>query len=154
MLPWCEFEAAAPAMARAGRALLNQTGVGLAYLATVRPDGGPRLHPICPLIVAGGLYTYIGHSPKRADLLRDGRYALHTLCPADVDDEFYLTGRARFVDDAAMRAAVSAEVARQGWTHGDDDLLFELQIECAMHAAYPCRGPGCFPPTYHRWSAP
>jgi hypothetical protein len=24
--------------------------VGLAFVATVRPDGGPRVHPMCPVI--------------------------------------------------------------------------------------------------------
>src|SRR6266704_3965772 len=44
-----------PDFADAGRALLYQFGVGLAFLATVRRDGGPRVHPVCPLICHGGL---------------------------------------------------------------------------------------------------
>jgi hypothetical protein len=37
-----------PARSRRGRqSLLYQFGVGLAFLSTVRPDGGPRLHPLC-----------------------------------------------------------------------------------------------------------
>jgi hypothetical protein len=35
-----------PDLADASRALLYQFGVGLAFLSTVRPDGGPRVHPV------------------------------------------------------------------------------------------------------------
>jgi hypothetical protein len=31
---------------------------------------------MCPVIVAGGLYAFLGFSSKRADLLRDGRYGV------------------------------------------------------------------------------
>jgi len=151
MATWHAFELSAPAMAEAGRALLYQFGPGLGFLATVRKDGGPRLHPICPLIVDGRLVAFIGPSPKQRDLLRDGRYALHTFPPDKVDDEFYVTGRAARVDDPARRAAVSAAVAAQGTTHGEDDVLFELDIERALHAAYGARGPDAWPPTYTKW---
>lgn len=50
MVTWREFAAAAPDLAEAGRALLTQFGVGLAFLATVRRDGAPRLHPVCPVL--------------------------------------------------------------------------------------------------------
>jgi hypothetical protein len=42
-------------MAEAGYALLYQYRVGLGYLATVRKDGGPRVHPVCPVIARDGL---------------------------------------------------------------------------------------------------
>jgi hypothetical protein len=151
---WGEFEAAMPEMAAAGRALLYQHGPGLAYLATVRPDGGPRLHPICPVIVDGGLYAFIGHSPKRRDLQRDGRYALHTFPRPDGDDEFYVTGRVRSVDDARVIARVDAYYRNQGTTHGDEDMPFEFLIERALHAAYTAQGAAGWPPDYTRWRAP
>jgi hypothetical protein len=47
MLTWAEFAHARPELAEAGRRLLYQFGVGLGFLATVRADGGPRLHPMC-----------------------------------------------------------------------------------------------------------
>jgi hypothetical protein len=151
MATWQVFEQAAPELATAGRALLYQFGPGLGFLATVRRDGGPRLHPICPLIVAGRLVAFIVDSPKRDDLVRDGRYALHSFPPTDVDDEFYVTGRATPVEDPERRAAVSAAVTAQGTTHGEDDMLFEFDIAHALHAAYTARGPGSWPPTYTRW---
>jgi hypothetical protein len=155
MARWADFEAALPETAAAGRALLYQHGPGLAYLATVRRDGGPRVHPICPVIVDGGLYAFIGHSPKQADLRRDGRYALHTFPAEDRDDEFYVTGRATLVTDAGRRARVYDNYIAQGTTTGEDDPLFEFDIERALHAAYKPRSSGnTWPPTYTRWRGP
>ena len=104
---WGEFERAEPGLADAGRALLYQFGVGLAFLATVRRDGGPRVHPMCPLIHDGGLYAFIVPGPKQADLHRDGRYALHSFPCEDNEDAFYCTGRAQAVDDPATRRALA-----------------------------------------------
>jgi hypothetical protein len=49
MARWADLENEAPAIAEKGHALLYQYGIGLAFLATIRGDGGPRLHPICRL---------------------------------------------------------------------------------------------------------
>ena len=77
MASWIEFKQQVPEMAEGARQLFYQYGVGLGFLATIRPDGGPRLHPICPIITDQGLYAFIVPSPKRRDLDRDGRFALH-----------------------------------------------------------------------------
>ena len=155
MATWAEFEAAAPEMAAAGRALLYQFGPGLGYLATVRKDGGPRLHPFCPAIAEGGIFGLIIPSPKQDDLLRDGRYALHTFPKPDGDDEFYLTGTARRVDDPARRAAVLAAYLSTGATSEGTETFFEFDIERALLAIYPKRGDGPgWPPTYTTWRDP
>lgn len=79
MVTWKEFAAAAPDLAGLGQAQLNQFSVGLAFLATIRLDGAPRLHPVCPVISDDRLFVLVtAASPKRRDLLRDGRYALQT----------------------------------------------------------------------------
>jgi CubicO group peptidase (beta-lactamase class C family) len=57
MKRWSEFAAERPDMAEAGHTLIYQFRVGLGYLATVRKDGGPRVHPVCPVVAKGGLYT-------------------------------------------------------------------------------------------------
>lgn len=152
MASWQEFAQAAPEIADAGRALLYQHGPGLAFLATVRRDGAPRLHPICPVIVDGALSALIIPSPKLDDLLRDGRYALHAFPPAAGDDEFSVSGRAEAVADRQRRDAVTAALAALGVTSGPDHTLFLLSIERAMHAAYQLGV--AWPPVYRRWHDP
>ena len=78
MVGWGEFESLRPDLAQAGRELLCQFGVGLAFLATVRPDGAPRLHPICVVPTDHALYGLIIPSLKLRDLERDGRYSMHS----------------------------------------------------------------------------
>jgi len=151
MKRWSDFAAAKPGMAEAGYALIYQHRIGLGYLATVRKDGGPRVHPVCPVIAHDGLYVFIGnHSPKIHDLLRDGRFALHAFPHREVDDEFYVTGRARRVDDSAVRQVVyTAYTATGAFT--SDDTLFELWLERALHAKYGPRP--SWPPVYTKWSS-
>jgi hypothetical protein len=88
----------------------------VAYLATVRRDGGPRLHPFCPIIADGRLFAAIPRrSPKGWDLRRDPRCVIHAaLGPAD--DELCIRAIASEVtaDDATTTAAVRAVVARSG----------------------------------------
>jgi hypothetical protein len=108
MLSWGRFRRSAPDLAAAGRALLYRSGVGLAHLGTVRADGGPRVHPVSPLLVEDGLYALLMISPKLEDLLRDSRFALHTFPLGDPDESFYLTGRAVFPRDPALRRSVAA----------------------------------------------
>lgn len=107
VVTWGEFEHSQPGLAEAGQALLYQFGVGLAFLATVRRDGGPRVHPMCPLIHGGGLYAFIVPGPKQADLHRDGRYSLHSFPGEDNEDAFYCTGQAQAVDAPATRQALA-----------------------------------------------
>jgi len=144
---WAEFAAAMPDMAAAGRRLLTQFGPGLGFLATVRADGGPRLHPVCPHVVGADLWVFVTDSPKRRDLERDGRYALHTFPCEDVDDEFSVTGRAERVDEAAVRAQVRAGFVSNTT---EDEVLFRLTLERALLSTYGPRP--SFPPVYTRWS--
>lgn len=137
VLTWGEFESRQPAMAEGGRQLLYQHGVGLAFLGTVRADGGPRLHPMCPQLYEGGLYAFIVPSPKRRDLLRDGRYAMHSFPTPVNEDAFYLTGRASLVEDAATRALLSDQFVSERSEIGlppppEDQLLFTFGVESCL----------------------
>ena len=154
MATWREFETSAPGMAEAGRKLLYQYGPGLAYLGTVRKDGGPRVHPFCPVVAEGGLFGLIGPSPKRRDLLRDGRYAIHAFPQKDGDDEFYVTGIARPADDAGLQERVHAAYLASGSTSSGDETFFEFLIERALLAIYPKTERPNWPPTYTKWRAP
>jgi hypothetical protein len=146
---WHDFALAAPEMAAAGQKLIYQFGIGLGYLATVRKDGAPRLHPFCPVIHEGGLYGLIVPSAKQRDLLLDGRYAFHAFPAEDVDDEFYLNGRIRRADEAGE--AVRAAFLATGGTSTGDETCFEFLIQSAMLAVYGPRP--SWPPKYTTWRA-
>jgi Pyridoxamine 5'-phosphate oxidase len=129
MASWSEFASAAPALAGSIRATIHQYGAGLGYLATVRPDGGPRIHPVSPSIVGGRLYCCLVGSPKRRDLERDSRYALHAYPSDESDDEAGLRGRAELITEPVrirqIATRIKADMAREWW-------LYELRIEMAF----------------------
>lgn len=129
MASWSEFLAAEPQLASAIRALLQQYGPGMGYLATVRPDGGPRVHPVSPVITDEALYCFIVDSPKRHDLERDGRYALHSYPPEESDDEAYVAGRAEPVHDRAIINRLGDALRASPQV---DWRLFEFSIDVAM----------------------
>ena len=151
MKRWGDFAGEAPGLAEAGRALIYQTEIPLGYLASIRKDGGPRVHPVCPVIVHDGLYVFIGNqSPKVHDLHRDGRFALHSYPVPDGDDEFYVSGRSRYVADHELRDVVYEAFTATG-ASTSNDTLFELWLERALHASY--GRPPSWPPAYTRWSS-
>jgi len=109
LITWGAFAAERPDLAEAGQGLLYQFGVGLAFLATTRADGAPRVHPMCPLVTEDGLYAFIVPSPKRNDLDRDGRFAMHSFPADDNEDAFSLAGRAEPVKDPALTQALARQ---------------------------------------------
>ena len=135
MVTWKEFAAAEPDLADVGRSLLFQFKVGLAFLATVRRDGAPRLHPVCPVLSDNRLFVLIiPTSPKRHDLRRDGRYALQTFPqPKPGSDEFSIAGKAVGVDDPAVRAAILRDAKHMA---DASEISFELWIEHVMHTRW------------------
>ena len=129
MVSWPDFAAASPQLATGIRALLQQYGPGMGYLATVRPDGGPRVHPVSPVITDEGLYCFVVDSPKRRDLERDGRYALHSYPPEESDDEAYVAGTAVRVVDVTVIARLADALDA---SPAVDWRLYELMVETAM----------------------
>ena len=153
MVAWKEFAAAAPELARVGRSLLNQFSVGLAFLATVRKDGAPRLHPVCPVLSNDRLFVLITPtSPKRRDLMMDVRYALQTFPqPKPGSDEFYVAGKALLVDDGVTRAAVLRDAKHMA---DESETLFELTIDRVMHTRWEnVLKPGMHS-VHQKWRAP
>jgi hypothetical protein len=148
---WAEVAAADSELARDGERLLQT--FTLAFLATVRTDGGPRVHPVTITLCDGRLYVFLVHgTPKRADLLRDPRYALHSFpsfpqgtVASYVDDELVLSGTARQIEDPSTRADVAA--AHNDTVH-ERDPLFELDVARAQHKMR--RGGKA---VYRRWPA-
>src|SRR6188768_280151 len=107
MASWTEFTKQAPEIAAFGKSRFQS---GVAYLATLRADGGPRVHPVTP-ILGDQLYLFMEPtSPKGKDLQRDGRYTLH----CSVEDssggggEFYVRGHAVKSDEPQVWQAAKA----------------------------------------------
>lgn len=140
MITWPQLLHDHPDIADPGLRLLYpaQAGVGLAYLSTVRADGGPRVHPMCPISNGNGLFALIVPGPKRGDLLRDGRYALHSFPTDDNEDAFYLTGRATPVEQTEVIDSVVTQFLDERRSFGlteesiADHLPFEFRIDTAM----------------------
>ena len=148
MARWSDFETASADLAAAGRQLFTQYGVGLGFLATVKPDGGPRLHPMCPVFAEGGLYAFIVPSPKQRDLARDGRYAMHAFPPDEIDDEFCVMGRANEVPSGSLRDTL---VSGYHTDVPEGSALFEFDVERALLSRYRHRGD--WPPAYTVWKS-
>ena len=146
-----------PDLAAAGQELFYQYGLGLAFLATIRRNGGPRLHPICPVITKTGLYAFIIPSPKEKDLIRDGRLALHSYASEDNEDAFYFTGRAVPVKDLKLRTKLEEQfqAERPGLDFDALDMkrqsLFEFLIETVLLTR--TKGHGDPDPKHDIWHA-
>lgn len=132
MTSWQAFTHQAPDLVAYGAA---RFGSGVAYLATVRADGSPRVHPVTP-IIGEELFLFMEpDSPKGADLRRDGRYALH----CSVEDsgggagEFYVRGRAAPTDDPATRERATAAAS---YAPAERYVLFVLSVEFAFMNQY------------------
>ena len=149
---WGQFAAEVPDLAAAGQQLLYNYGLGLGFLATVAGDGGPRVHPVCPVVANDGLYVFVGNqSPKLHDLHERKQFALHSFPLPDIDDEFFVRGVARVSEEPEVREVVYAAYVATG-AHTSDDTLFELLLGSALHAKYGPRP--SWPPAYTSWRAP
>ena len=132
MKSWKEFAQQAPELAAFGKARFKSE---VAYLGTLRADGGPRVHPVTP-IISEQLFLFMEPtSPKGKDLQRDPRYTLH----CSVEDsgggggEFYVRGRATLTDDPIVRAQA---VEAASYEPEDRYILFTLSIEFAFMNTY------------------
>ena len=109
----------------------------MAYLATIRKDGSPRVHPMTPIIGQGHLFVFMEPtSPKGHDLQRDGRYAIHCAVSdnSGASGEFNITGHAHLIDNAELRALA---VSLASYEPADRYILFEFDIESAASTIYP-----------------
>jgi hypothetical protein len=130
---WPEFARAAPELAERGAAMLRSFTLG--YLATLRPDGSPRVHPVTITLEDTGLYVYVvASTPKGRDLRRDPRYAMHAFPVFDEggfrDDEFAFGGRATEITDRDLYDDV---VTRHNDTVHEGDPMFRLDLLWALH---------------------
>ena len=136
MISWSGFNAAAPELASFGEQRLESR---VAYLATVRPDGSPRIHPVSPCIASNRLFVYMEPtSPKGHDLRRDPRYTMH----CGVEDnrggkgEFLIRGHATEVNETRTREEAFEQARVKGYSPQERYILFELKLEEAMGTVY------------------
>jgi hypothetical protein len=133
-MSWKSLEDQQPEMAAFGVERLNGK---VAYLATVRKDGSPRLHPMTPIIGQGRLFVFMeSTSPKGHDLQRDGHYAMHCAVgdTSGASGEFSIAGRAHLVDDPDLRALAARLCS---YSVADRYILFEFDVESAASTVYP-----------------
>ena len=132
-MSWRTLEEKNPELAAFGMARLHGK---VAYLATLRKDGSPRLHPITPIIGHGHLFVFMEPtSPKGHDLRRDERYALHCAVKdtSGGGGEFAVSGQAQFNDDPELRALA---VRLAPYPPADRYILFEFNPESAASTVY------------------
>ena len=133
MLSWSAFALAVPELAAFGAERLLRPP---AYLATVTAGGGPRVHPVTPIVSPAGMYVFMEPtSPKGRDLRERRRYAMHNGVPDSEGSggEFAVTGEGVPVDDPAVRAGV---VAAASYEPAERYVLFELLVGAARANAY------------------
>lgn len=132
-MSWQNLVDGNPELAQYGAARFTNR---VAYLATVRKDGSPQVHPVSPILRDNRLFVFMyPTSPKAHDLQRDGRYALH--CAVEDNSggagEFYVRGKARqnfSADDwERVRPGRAAEF-------GTKYILFEFAVEQAFSMVY------------------
>jgi hypothetical protein len=90
---------------------------------------------MCPVLADDRLFAFIVPGPKCRDLVRDGRYAMHSFpCPEN-EDACMLAGDATRVDDADLRARLVAQFLAERstlpMTEADmaDQTLFEFTVD-------------------------
>ena len=133
-MSWKYLEEQQPELAAFGAERLHGK---VAYLATIRKDGSPRLHPMTPIIGQGHLFVFMEPtSPKGHDLQRDGRYAIHCSVSdtSGASGEFIIMGQAHLISDEALRALA---VKSASYAPADRYILFEFDVERVTATTYP-----------------
>jgi hypothetical protein len=136
MEDWLAFTQAMPDLAAFGRERLERR---ISYLATLRADGSPRVHPVSPFFAGGHLYVYMEPtSPKVHDIRRDPRYALHCAISDNSggEGEFLISGSAREITDEESRGGIFEGARAAGYTPQDRYIVFEFGVTSAMATTY------------------
>ncbi len=131
---WSILESQAPEIAAFAKERIQNK---VAYLATIRKDGSPRVHPFTPIIGEGHFFVFMEPtSPKGYDLQRDGRFAVHCSVTdtSGKSGEVILTGKARFIEDRELRALA---VRICPYKPAERYILFEFELESATTTEYP-----------------
>ena len=132
---WAEFVDAEPDLSQH---VLTRLQTAPCYLGTVRGDGWPRVHPVGVEVRDGSLVVVMyPTSPKRHDLLRDGKFALHGV----VEDNVGGGGEVLVTGIAVERPASEADVSK-GY------VAFDLLVGEVLSVRYEGEGAD---PVRRRW---
>ena len=132
-MSWRLLEEQQPGLAEFGVERLNGK---VAYLATIRKDGSPRVHPVTPIIGEGHLFVFMEPtSPKGHDLKRNGRYAIHCSVSdmSGTSGEFIVSGQARLIDNPELRALAKRLAS---YMPADRYILFEFELTSVTSTIY------------------
>jgi hypothetical protein len=145
MATWTEFANHDPELAAFG---LERMVGRIAYQATLRLDGWPRVHPVSPWIATGLLcVSFRATSPKVNEVAHDERYALHSSQSSEDHSgehgEFMARGRLEQIPSTHP-----AVLARPGTPP------YELvHYTCSIEEAVATRYTDGELPVYRRWKA-
>lgn len=137
-MSWQTLEAQAPDIAEFSKTRLHGK---VAYLATTRKDGSPRVHPFTPIVGEGHFFAFMEPtSPKGFDLKRDARFAIHCSVTdtSGESGEVIVTGRAKFIEDSELRGLA---VRICPYTPAERYVLFEFNPEAITTTEYSEEGP-------------
>ena len=143
MATWAEFANAEPDLAVFAWERMEGR---IVYQATLRLDGGPRVHPVSPWLGAGLLcVSFRDTSPKMREVARDARYALHTSLPgedhAGEHGEFMVRGWLEQLSPSHPAATARPSQTAYGLVH------YTCSIEEAVATEYSDEEM----PVYRRW---
>lgn len=143
MMKWKDFEEVEPELARFGK---EHFASNVAYLGTLRKNGYPRVHPVTPIVSSDNIFLFMEPtSPKGKDLIRNGKYSLHSLVThsSGSDGEFWMRGKAQKVTDPNLR---NEAIDSSSYNPADRYILFQLFLEEAGSTVYENGKP-----SYKRW---
>lgn len=133
-MSWKVFENQAPDLAQLAHEKLDRN---IAYLATIKKDGSPRLHPVTPFIGNGMLFIFTEpSSPKIRDLQENRQYALH--CSVGGGGpliEVLVSGEAVVIDNLSVRREQAESVAASPVVT-ENYVLFEFQVRRVLVVEY------------------
>jgi hypothetical protein len=143
VVTWAEFAEAEPDLAEFGWERMQRR---IVYQATLRLDGGPRVHPVSPWLAEGLLcVSFRDTSPKIREVSRDPRFAMHTSQPwedhAGAYGEFMARGRLEPISPSHPAVMARPSQTPYGLVH------YTCSIEEAVATEYT----GDEMPEYRRW---
>ncbi|MFN3238472.1 MAG: pyridoxamine 5'-phosphate oxidase family protein [Pseudomonadales bacterium] len=145
MHSWGELQLASPDIAEFGRKRLDGK---VAYLATVRESGGPRVHPVTAFLSPTRCFIFAEpDSSKVRDFTRNPQFHLHCAMSdsSGSSGEFQMSGQVIEASEASSRQEAEANCP---FRPSSRSILYELKLLEAVATSY--RGGR---PDRRRWRA-